>query len=79
MSFLSVKDGEVMTTGGTGEADLEAEADEGLGPLGCQPGGQSGLQRADAIVGQVEVGDFAWEDLQRTASSSRSRFSSEEE
>ena len=27
-------------------------------PLGCQPGGQRGLQRADAIVGHVDVGDF---------------------
>lgn len=28
-------------------------------PRGCQPGGQSGLQSADAIVGQVDVGDVA--------------------
>ena len=46
--------------GGTGEDD----ADDALlvvveAPRGCQPGGQSGLQRADAIVGQVDDGDVA--------------------
>lgn len=51
------------TEGGIGEVDalllllvavLVLDA-----PRGCQPGGQSGLQRADAIVGQVDDGDVA--------------------
>lgn len=47
-----------MTGGGKNEGLGEGvkEGEAVLGPLGCQPGGQRGLQRADAMVGQVDVG-----------------------
>lgn len=41
---------------GLGEDEKEGEAV--LDSLGCQPGGQRGFQRADAMVGQVDVGDI---------------------
>lgn len=54
---LMVMSGKRFSCGREG-LDLKETGDDGLGAAdrGCQPGGQRGFHRAEAMVGQVDVG-----------------------